>query len=93
MVSKCLCCQRGAGETVKHVFSEGQVAQGVWNYFGRICAVSQRGSSLRAWLTAWWMSHPRSKKDRFLFSVLPVLYAGTSRKRGIKHIMKGFRCV
>ena len=50
LASKCLCCYEGANETLKHVFSEGQVATEVWNYFGRICGVTYRGSSLRAWL-------------------------------------------
>ena len=73
LASKYLCCQEGATELLEHVFSEGQVAMGVWNYFGSICGVARRGSSLRAWLTAWWMSFPMSEKSRVLYSVLPRL--------------------
>ncbi|XP_071923069.1 uncharacterized protein [Coffea arabica] len=71
LASKCLCCQEGAIETLEHVFAEGQVAKGVWSYFGRICGVTQLGSSLWAWLTAWWPFSPRHAVRRFLFSVLP----------------------
>ncbi|XP_027067488.1 uncharacterized protein [Coffea arabica] len=62
LASKCLCCPEGAAEQVEHVFSEGQVAQEVWDYFGRLCGVVRRGSTLRAWLMAWWMAAPRSDK-------------------------------
>nr|XP_027090223.1 uncharacterized protein LOC113711258 [Coffea arabica] len=71
LASKCLCCQEGAIETLEHVFVEGQVAKGVWSYFGRICGVTQLGSSLWPWLTAWWPFSPRHMVRRFLFSVLP----------------------
>ena len=36
LASKCLCCQEGVNELLENVFSKGQVAMGVWNYFGRI---------------------------------------------------------
>ncbi|XP_027065969.1 uncharacterized protein [Coffea arabica] len=71
LVSKCLCCQGGAIETLEHVFAEGQVAKDVWRYFGRICGVTQLGSLLRAWLTAWWLFSPRQAVRQFLFSILP----------------------
>ena len=71
LVSKCLCCQEGAIESLEHVFAEGQVAKDVWRYFGRIYRVTQLGSSLRAWLTAWWLFSPRQAVRQFLFSILP----------------------
>ncbi|XP_071933873.1 uncharacterized protein [Coffea arabica] len=71
LVSKCLCCQEGAIETLEHVFAEGQVAKDVWRYFGRIYRVTQLGSSLRAWLTAWWLFSPRQAVRQFLFLILP----------------------
>ncbi|XP_071924882.1 uncharacterized protein [Coffea arabica] len=71
VVSKCVCYHEGVTEVLEHVFSEGQVAVGVWEYFGIICGVARRGFSLRAWLTAWWMSTPRSDERRLLFTILP----------------------
>ncbi|XP_071926511.1 uncharacterized protein [Coffea arabica] len=41
MPSKCLCCPNGAIETVEHVFSEGQIAKAVWNYFASMCGLTQ----------------------------------------------------
>ena len=37
--SKCFCCSLSVGETIEHVFSEGQVATEVWNYFARSCGI------------------------------------------------------
>nr|XP_027067822.1 uncharacterized protein LOC113693489 [Coffea arabica] len=71
LASKCLCCLEGAEETLDHVFSEGDTAREVWEFFGRIGGVSRRGISVRAWLAAWWMAHPRAEEGRFLFGILP----------------------
>ena len=92
LASKCLCCQEEANELVEHVFSERQVAMEFWNYFGRICGVAHRGSSLRAWLTAGGCRHVGRRKDGSFSQSFLVLYAGTFGRLGIKHTMKGFRC-
>ncbi|XP_027120509.2 uncharacterized protein [Coffea arabica] len=71
LASKCLCCLEGAEETLDHVFSEGDIAREVWEFFGRIGGVSRRGIYVRSWLAAWWMSHPRAEEGRFLFGIIP----------------------
>ncbi|XP_071933856.1 uncharacterized protein [Coffea arabica] len=60
MPSKCLCCPNGAIETVEHVFSEGQIAKAVWNYFASMCGLTQlydwsgqQGGGIRVEIARW----------------------------------------
>lgn len=52
--SKCYCCSFPALETFDHVFSNGDLASSVWNFFGAECGILPSGVSLRVRLVSWW---------------------------------------
>ncbi|XP_071900959.1 uncharacterized protein [Coffea arabica] len=89
--SKCLCCPNGAIETMEHVFSEGQCATAVWNYFASMCGLTQVGSSLRARVVAWWLSPPRAEKRQLLFTIMPSFICWHIWRARNKAVFEGTR--
>ncbi|XP_027166413.1 uncharacterized protein LOC113766418 [Coffea eugenioides] len=91
LASKCFCCVDATGETLEHVFSTGQLALEVWNYFQSICRIASDSSSIRSHLFAWWMSLAPSGEQRFICSVTPIFICWNIWKARCRVVFDGAR--
>ncbi|XP_071925655.1 uncharacterized protein [Coffea arabica] len=69
--SKCFCCPLASEESIEHLFSNGNIASTIWNYFGAACGFDLSGSSLRLRIVGWWLNSYDSEIRRFIGRVLP----------------------
>ena len=91
LVSKCFCCVDATGETLEHIFSTGQLALEVWNYFQSICGIASDSSSIRSHLFAWWLSLAPSGEQRFVCSVTPIFICWNIWKARCRVVFDGAR--
>ncbi|XP_071927455.1 uncharacterized protein [Coffea arabica] len=71
--SKCFCCPLPSEESIEHLFSNGNIASTIWNYFGAACGFDLSASSLRLRIVGWWLKSYDSEIRRFIGRVLPCL--------------------
>ncbi|XP_071905745.1 uncharacterized protein [Coffea arabica] len=71
--SKCFCCAQLQAETLDHVFSEGDFALQLWQFFGLVVGITYLGRGVRSKLAAWWFCHSSNGFLAFVYEILPTL--------------------
>ena len=69
--SKCFCCSLSEGESIEHIFAQGQLAKAVWDFFGATCGLFLSQVPLRDTLVAWWLSSQSDVHKRLVVDILP----------------------
>lgn len=53
LASRCRCCNNPQQETIRHLFTQSEVAMAVWKYFGEIFDIPSQFNSILQALTIW----------------------------------------
>ncbi|XP_027182270.1 uncharacterized protein LOC113780688 [Coffea eugenioides] len=89
--SKCFCCHSSSQESIEHLFSNGDIASEVWNYFGGACGLEFPASSLRPRIVSWWLSSHDSEIRRFIGHIIPSIVVGRFGRQEIKQCLRAPR--
>ncbi|XP_071917081.1 uncharacterized protein [Coffea arabica] len=87
--SKCFCCSSASAESIEHLFSNGQIASAVWNYFGGLYGFNSPGSSLRPRIVGWWLRLHDSEIRRLIDRILPSVVCWQIWKARNKAMFEG----
>lgn len=68
---RCFFCLSPEQESLDHVFSNGDLASSVWNFFGAECGILPSGVSLRVRLVSWWYTYRANPQVSFVLRLLP----------------------
>ncbi|XP_071918762.1 uncharacterized protein [Coffea arabica] len=71
--SKCFCCLDPNSESLEHIFSEGDLAQFLWAFFGNAVGVVYRGTGVRSRLVGWWSLPTRHSRMKMIHTVFPSI--------------------
>ncbi|XP_071923159.1 uncharacterized protein [Coffea arabica] len=71
--SKCFCCTDSQSELLEHIFTEGELAQFLWAFFGNAASVVYRGAGVRSRLAGWWCQLKCHSRMESLNTVLPSI--------------------
>lgn len=78
--SKCLCCIQSQEEDLNHIFSCGDLANWICNYFSAPVGIGDPAPCLRARLITWWLYKGNNKFVKFVFRLLPLFITWNIRK-------------
>ncbi|XP_027103196.1 uncharacterized protein [Coffea arabica] len=71
--SKYFCCMEFQSESLDHIFSEGDLAQFLWRFFGHAVGVVYREAGVRSRLVGWWCRMPHHSCVEAVHSVVPSM--------------------
>nr|XP_027086600.1 uncharacterized protein LOC113708336 [Coffea arabica] len=71
--SKRFCCLDPNSESLKHIFSEGDLAQFLWAFFGNAVGVVYRGTGVWSRLVGWWSLPTLHSRMKMIHTVLPSI--------------------
>lgn len=83
--SKCSYCKRPHEESIDHVFSEGELARGLWSFFWDVARMSYIGAGVRVRLSGWWLQPRRNGFVDHIVRKIPSLICW----REIVQVLKG----